>query len=131
MELRVLLLKGFHAAFKMHLQPLAAMNGEELHPFRHVATFIYSANDVCKGVIFACTEVRLPTGSTIVVGNVASAESELANAIVESCFLKIVWRILFKHHRLNNLFQIEEVLPEETVNVTIEALADGERRLVF
>ena len=26
---------------------------------------------------------------------------------------------------------IEEVLPEETVNVTIEALADGERRLVF
>jgi tRNA threonylcarbamoyladenosine biosynthesis protein TsaE len=26
---------------------------------------------------------------------------------------------------------IEEVLPEETVNVTIEALPDGERRLVF
>ena len=26
---------------------------------------------------------------------------------------------------------IEEVLPEETVNVTIEALTDGERRLVF
>ena len=26
---------------------------------------------------------------------------------------------------------IEEVLPEETVNVTIEVLSDGERRLVF
>ena len=26
---------------------------------------------------------------------------------------------------------IEEVLPEETVNITIEALPDGERRLVF
>lgn len=26
---------------------------------------------------------------------------------------------------------IEEVLPEETINVTIEALPDGERRLVF
>ncbi|MBR4644352.1 MAG: tRNA (adenosine(37)-N6)-threonylcarbamoyltransferase complex ATPase subunit type 1 TsaE [Bacteroidaceae bacterium] len=26
---------------------------------------------------------------------------------------------------------IEEVLPEETVNITIEALPDGERRLIF
>ena len=88
MELLVLLLEGFHASLEMHLQPSAAMNGEELHPFRHVATFIYTADDVSKGVIFASAEISFPTGSTIVIWNVASAEPKLTNTIVKCRLLE-------------------------------------------
>ena len=88
MEFLVLLLKGFHSALEKDFQPLAATNGEELHSIRHLATFICSADDVSKGVIFASTEISFPTGSTIVVGNVTGTESELADAVVDGCLLK-------------------------------------------
>jgi hypothetical protein len=81
MELRVLLLKGFHATLKMHLQPLSAMNREELHAFWYVATFINTADNVGKCVFAASTEIHFCTDSAIVVGYVASAESKLTNAI--------------------------------------------------
>ena len=88
MELLVLLLKSFHASLEMHLQPFPALNGEELHTLRHIATFIYAANDVGKGVFAASPEVRFPTGSTIVVRDVAGTETKLAHAIVECCPLQ-------------------------------------------
>ena len=88
MELSVLLLKGFHTSLEMHLQPLSALNGKELHTLRHIATFIYATNNVSKGIFTASPEVCFPTGSTIVVGNIASTESELAHAIVYGCFLQ-------------------------------------------
>ena len=106
MELRVLLLKGFHATLKMHLQPSAAMNGEELHSCGHVATFINTANDVSKGVLAASTKVMFGTGCTIVVGDVAGTKSELTNAILKCSFLKSVGLLLLKNHGLDNLFHI-------------------------
>ena len=84
----VLLLKGFHASLEMHLQPLATMNREKLHSLRHPTTFIYSADDVCKGVLAASTKVCLPTGCTIMVGSVAGAEPKLSDTIVDGCLLK-------------------------------------------
>ena len=84
----VLLMKGFHATFEIHLQPLPAMNWKKFHPFRYIATFINTSNDVSKGIPAGSTEVCFPACSAIMVGDVASAESELANAIVESGFLQ-------------------------------------------
>ena len=104
MELCVLLLEGFHASLEMYFQPLPALNGEELHTLRYVATFIYATNDISKGVFTASPKVRFPTGSTIVVGNVASAESELTYAIVDGCFLESIGGLLLKKHWPNNLF---------------------------
>ena len=88
MEFLILLLKGFHTSLEMNFQPLAAMNREELHSLRHLATFINTANDVCKGVLAASTKVCLPTGCTIVVGDVAGAEPEFADTVVDGCLLK-------------------------------------------
>ena len=104
MELRVLLLKSFHASIEMHLQPLPAMDGEKLHALRNISTFIYASNDVSKGIFAASPEVRFPTGSTIVVGNIASAETKLAHAIVYGCFLESIGFLLLKKHWPDNLF---------------------------
>ncbi len=45
-ELGVLLLEGLHATLEMHLQPFPAVNGEKLHPFRHIAPLYNSANGI-------------------------------------------------------------------------------------
>jgi hypothetical protein len=90
----------------MYLQPFSAMNGEELHTLRYITTFIYTTNDVSKGVFAASTEISFPTGSTIVVGNVASTESELANPIVDGGLLKGIRRLFLHKDRLDNLFHI-------------------------
>ena len=86
-EFLVLLLECFHASLEMYFQPLPTMDGEELHALRHIATFINAANDVSKGIFAASPEVCFPTGSTIVVGNIASAETKLAHAIVYASWL--------------------------------------------
>ena len=56
-EFLVLFLEGFHASLEMHLQPLPALNGEELHALRNVTTFIYAANDINKSIFAASPEV--------------------------------------------------------------------------
>ena len=106
MEFLILLLKGFHTSLEMHLQPLVATNREELHSFWHLATFIYSTDDVCKNVLAASTKVCLPTGCTIVVGYVAGAERELADAVVDGCLLEGIRLLMLHKHGLYNAFHI-------------------------
>ena len=90
----------------MNLQPLAAVDGKELHTLRHAATLINAANHVGEGLVAASAEINLGTGHAIVVGDVAGTESELADAVVDGCLLKCVWRLMLHKHGLNNPFYI-------------------------
>ena len=109
-ELMVLPLEGFHAALEMNLQPLAAVDGKELHTLRHAATLINAANHVGEGLVAASAEINLGTGHAIVVGDVAGAESELANAVVDSRLLKCIWSLVLHKYGLDDPFHI---LPPE------------------
>ena len=105
-EYLVLLLEGFHAALEMNFQPLAAANREKLHALRHVAALINSANNVSESIVAASAEINLGTGHAVVVGNVAGAEPEFADTVVDGCLLKGIGNLVLYKHGLNDPFHI-------------------------
>lgn len=76
-----LLLECFHATLKMCLQPIPAMNGEELHTLWYRSTLVYATNHVRKGLVAASAEIHLGTSSAVMIRDVASTESELSDSV--------------------------------------------------
>ena len=105
-ELLELLLESFHAALEMNLQPLAIADGEESHTIRHAAAFVDTANHVGEGLAAASAEISLGTGHAVMVRDVAGAESELADAVVDGSLLEGIWRLMLHKHRLDDSFHI-------------------------
>ena len=95
-ELLELLLKGFHAALEVNLQPFAATDWEEFHALRHAATFINTTNHVGEGLAAASAKIRLSTGHAVVVGDVAGTKSELADTVIDGRLLKGIWRLVLQ-----------------------------------
>lgn len=105
-ERLVLLLEGFHASLEMNLQPLAAADGEKLHAIRHAATLVDTANHVGESFAATSTKVLFGTGHAVMIWDVAGAESELTDTVVDGRLLKGIWHLVFHKHGLDDPFHI-------------------------